>query len=110
MNVANNLENSAFFFPEHPAVRQAGTEWSYAQLNDHASRIAAGLIKLGVKPGELVGLCALNSADWIAFYFGVLKSGAVAVTLSALLSPGELELLVKHAKLRFVLSSENQLH
>ncbi|MCG6533787.1 MAG: AMP-binding protein, partial [Syntrophales bacterium LBB04] len=110
MNLANNLETSAFFFPERTAVRQAGTEWTYAQLNDHASRIATGLIKMGVKPGEHIGLCALNSADWIAFYFGVLKSGAVAVTLSALLSPSELKLLIKHAKPRFVLSSENQLH
>jgi long-chain acyl-CoA synthetase len=110
MNLANNLETSAFFFPERTAVRQDGTGWTYAQLNDHASRIARGLIKMGVKPGEHVGLCALNSADWIAFYFGALKSGAVAVTLSALLSPSELELLIKHAKPRFVFSSENQLH
>jgi long-chain acyl-CoA synthetase len=109
MNLATNLEASAFFFPERPAVRQTGIEWTYAQLNDHASRIAAGLIKMGVKPGEHIGLCALNSADWIAFYFGVLKSGAVAVTLSALLSPSELELLITHARPRFVFSSENQL-
>ena len=110
MNLANNLEASSFFFPERPAVRQAGTEWTYAQLDDHACRIATGLIKMGVKPGEHVGLCAINSADWIAFYFGVLKTGAVAVTLSALLSPSELELLITHARPRFVFSSENQVH
>jgi long-chain acyl-CoA synthetase len=109
VNLANNLETSAFFFPERTAVRQAGIEWTYAQLNDQANRIASGLIRMGVKPGEHIGLCALNSADWIAFYFGVLKTGAVAATLSALLSPGELALLIEHAKPRFVFSSENQL-
>ena len=79
MNLANNLETSAFFFPERPAVRQTGIEWTYAQLNDHASRIATGLMKMGVKPGEHVGLCALNSTDWIAFYFGVLECAVVGL-------------------------------
>jgi long-chain acyl-CoA synthetase len=109
MNLANNIETSAFFFPEHTAVRQGGIEWTHAQLNDYANRIATGLIRMGVKPGEHIGLCALNSSEWIAFYFGVLKTGAVAVTLSALLSPGELALLIEHAKPRFVFSSANQL-
>jgi len=75
MNLAQNLEASAFFFSHRPALRQAGSEWTYAQLNDEANRIATGLIKMGVKPGEYVGLCAMNSAAWIAFYFGVLKTG-----------------------------------
>jgi len=34
MNLANNLEASAFFFPNNPAVRQAGCETTYAQLNE----------------------------------------------------------------------------
>ncbi len=110
MNLARNLEASAFFFPNRPAVREAGLELTYAQLNDRASRIATGLIRLGVKPGEHVGLCSLNSADWIAFYFGVLKAGAVAVTLSGLLTGDELALLVSHAKPRFMFTSGNKLH
>jgi long-chain acyl-CoA synthetase len=110
MNLARNLEASAFFFPDRPAVREAGLELTYAQLNDRANRIATGLIRLGVKPGEHVGLCSLNSADWIAFYFGVLKAGAVAVTLSGVLTGDELALLVNHARPRFIFTSENKLY
>ena len=51
MNIAHNLEASAFFFPDRPALRQAGSELTYAQLNHEANRIATGLIRLGVKPG-----------------------------------------------------------
>ena len=109
MNLAHNLELSAFFFPDRPAVRQDRLELTYAQLNDQANRIATGLIKMGVKPGDLVGLCALNSADWIAFYFGVLKAGAVAVTLSGMLTGDELVNLVSHAKLRFIFAAETKL-
>jgi long-chain acyl-CoA synthetase len=82
---------------------------TYAQLNDRANRIATGLIKMGIKPGEFIGLCAMNSADWIAFYFGVLKAGAVAVTLSGLLTGDELVNLVNHSKPRFIFTSETKL-
>jgi long-chain acyl-CoA synthetase len=101
MNLAQNLEASAFFFADRPAIREAGSEKTYAQLNDQANRIATGLIKLGLTPGEFVGLCAPNSGDWIAFYFGVLKAGAVAMTLSGVLTGDELRNLVSHSKPRF---------
>ena len=109
MNLAHNLELSAFFFPDRPALRQSGLEMTYAQLNDQANRVATGLIKMGVKPGEHVGLCAPNSVDWIVFYFGVLKAGAVAVTLSGLLTGDELVNLVNHSKPRFVFTVETKL-
>ena len=109
MNLAHNLEVSAFFFPDRPAVRQSSFEMTYAQLNDRANRIATGLVKMGVKPGEHVGLCAPNSTDWIAFYFAVLKTGAVAVTLSGLLTGDELAILVNHAKPRLIFTAEGKL-
>lgn len=109
MNLATNLETSAFFFPDNPAVRQAGRETTYAQLNEQANRIATGLIRLGVVPGEHIGLCALNSADWIAFYFGVLKAGAVAVTLSGGLTKDELAILVNHSKPRLMFTTDAKL-
>lgn len=109
MNLATNLERSAFFFPDRPAIRQSSLEMTYAQLNDQANRIATGLIKMGVKPGDHIGLCAPNTAEWIVFYFGLLKMGAVAVTLSGLLTGDELAILVNHAKPRLILTVETKL-
>jgi long-chain acyl-CoA synthetase len=109
MNLATNLEKSAFYFPDHPAINEGGTDTTYAQLNDRASRVATALIKMGAKPGQHVGLCAPNSADWLAFYFGVLKTGAVAVTYSSVLTGAELTILVNHAKPRFMLAAAERL-
>jgi long-chain acyl-CoA synthetase len=64
---------------------------------------------MGIKPGEHVGICAPNSTDWIAFYFGVLKTGAVAVTYSSILSKDELTLLVDHSKPRFIFTTDDKL-
>jgi long-chain acyl-CoA synthetase len=109
MNLAVNLERSAFFFPDRSAVSENGLEISYAQLNEQANRVATALLRMGIKAGDHLGLCASNSSDWLIFYFGALKAGAVAVTLSSLLSQDEFSLLVDHAKLKLIFTSESRL-
>jgi long-chain acyl-CoA synthetase len=101
MNVATNLERSARFFFDRPALSSEKGELTYGELDSRASRVASGLQAMGLKPGDHVALCATNSPDWIVFYFGVLKAGGVAVTLSSLLAVDELTLLVNHARPRF---------
>ncbi len=109
MNVATNLETSAFYFPNNPVVSFHGEEMTYAQLNEHANRIATALMKMGVKAGDHVGLCAPNSSEWLIFYFGVLKAGAVAVTLGSLLTSDELRLLLDHSRPRVLLAYDERL-
>ncbi len=64
---------------------------------------------MGIKPGDHIGLCAPNSGDWIAFYFGVLKAGAVAAALSSLLKRDELSLLINHLKPRIIFTYDEKL-
>jgi long-chain acyl-CoA synthetase len=110
MNISNNLEIAAFYFPDRPALSEAGHEITYLEFNDRANRIATGLLASGVRLGDHIGLLAPNSADWLIFYFGVLKIGAVAVTFSNLLSPDEMTLLINHSKPRFLFTSAEKLN
>jgi len=64
---------------------------------------------MGVTPGDYLGLCAPNSADWVAFYFGVVKTGAIAVTLSSMLKGEELNLLINHSKPKILFTEEGKL-
>jgi long-chain acyl-CoA synthetase len=109
MNLAHNLEASAQFFPNHPAVRESDKETTYGRLDEMANRFASALVKIGIVPGDLVALCAPNSADWLAVYFGVLKAGAVATTISSLLTGYELSNLIHHARPRVVYIDESKL-
>ncbi|MFH0958545.1 MAG: AMP-binding protein [Pseudomonadota bacterium] len=109
MNDDKNHDKAAILFPDRPAISENDSEITYLDFNRRANLVATGLVKLGIEPGDLVGLCAPNSADWLAFYFGVLKSGAVAVTLSAALQSDELELLLSHAKPRLVFTTDEKL-
>jgi len=109
MNIATNLEWSSFFFADRTVLREGNLKTSYARLNEKANRVATALIDLGIRPGDHIGICAPNSGDWIAFYFGVLKAGAVAVTLSSLLSRDELSLLLNHSHPRMIYISTEKL-
>ena len=109
MNLAKNLENTAFFFPKRPATSEDRRETSYALLNERANRVATALLKTGIASGDHVALCAPNSGDWLAFYFGVIKIGAVAVTLSSQLKADELSLLVNHSRPKAIFTHDEKL-
>lgn len=108
MNLALNLERSTKLFPNHIAVIQDSEQVTYQQLNLRSARIAAGLRSIGVEPGDVVALCAPNSVDWLAFYFGVLKIGAVAVTLADQLTYREMGLLMSHCRPRYLFCSADR--
>ncbi len=109
MNLAQNLERSAFFFPRNPAICTDTSEYSYGEFNELANRVATSLLKTGMNPGDHVALCAPNSPLWLAFFFGILKAGGVAVPVSPLLKKGELEIIIGHSKPVIVYSVEENL-
>lgn len=109
MNLANNLENSAFYFPERPAILEGDREISYLEFNQEANRVATGLMGLGIQRGDHVALCAPSSYHWLACYFGVLKAGAIAVTLPSTLTPSELTLLLDDARPRVLFTVDETL-
>jgi len=109
MNLATNLERSAFYFPDHVAVIEEDREISFQEFDQESNRIATALIRLGVKPGDHIALCAPNSYEWLAFYFGVLKAGAVAVTLSNALSKTELNLSLNDACPKALFTTDEKL-
>jgi len=108
MNLAKNLETSAFHFGNRPAVSESGREIPYGELNELTNRAATSLLRMGVKSGDSIGLCAPNSVDWLVFYFGVLKAGATAVTLSPLLKKDEMELLVGHCRPKILFADQEK--
>ena len=56
------------------------------------SQVANGLVALGVRPGDRVGLFGANSCEWVVSYYGIAKTGAVLNPLSSMLTTDELRL------------------
>ncbi|GAA4055870.1 non-ribosomal peptide synthetase [Nonomuraea soli] len=67
--------------PGSVAVVDGSVRLTYAQLWERAGAIAAHLHESGVRPGDLVGLCAERSADMVAAIVGILRAGGTYVPL-----------------------------
>jgi len=109
MNFAKCLEMSALCFDDKTAVIEDGREFSYARLNEDANRVASALVALGISPGAHVALCAPNSYQWIAFYFGVLKMGGIAVTLASTLGKVDMNSLMADARPQALFTTDEKL-
>ncbi|MYR06389.1 AMP-binding protein [Gordonia sp. SID5947] len=63
--------------PESPAIEAASGVWSYADLDQQASRAAGALWSLGVRPGDRVAACLPNDLDIVAAFHGTQRIGAI---------------------------------
>ena len=55
-------------------VRQQGIRWSYAELGTKVDAFAAGLLALGLQPGDRVGIWSPNNAEWVITQFATAKA------------------------------------
>lgn len=78
------VDRSAAQWPERTAIDFMGRRISYRELKALTDRAAAGLQRLGVRPGVHVGLYLPNTPHYIVAFFGVLKAGGVVVNYSPL--------------------------
>jgi long-chain acyl-CoA synthetase len=84
------LDRSAAAFGDRPALSFLGRRWTYAQLAGLVDRATAGLQRLGVRPGDRVGLCLPNTPYFVIFYYAALRAGAVVVNYNPLYVAREL--------------------
>ncbi|MBB6094161.1 fatty-acyl-CoA synthase [Povalibacter uvarum] len=91
--VAAVLEDAAAQWPDRDAlvVRQQGIRWSWRELNQAAERVAAGLVRLGLVPGDRVGIWSPNRVEWIVTQFATAKAGLILVNINPAYRLSELE-------------------
>ncbi|AXE31286.1 AMP-binding protein [Chromobacterium phragmitis] len=72
-------------------VRHQDISWSYAELRRQVDRVACGLLRLGLKAGERVGIWSQNRAEWVLMQFAAAKAGLVLVNINPGYRRAELE-------------------
>ena len=72
-------------------ARHYRREITWAVFNEKANRIANMLKSHGIGPGSKVAILLMNCIDWLPIYFGILKTGAVAVPMNFRYAAGEIE-------------------
>ncbi len=66
-------------------------EITWAVFNEKSNRVANFLLARGIKKDDKVAILMMNCLDWLPVYFGILKTGAVAVPLNFRYSSDEIE-------------------
>ena len=72
-------------------VSHQNIRWTYRELLDRIDAIAAGLINLGLKPGDRVGVWSPNNAEWVLSQFATARAGLIQVNINPAYRLNELE-------------------
>ena len=72
-------------------MRQQGIRWTYRELGEKVDAFAAGLIALGLQPGERIGIWSPNNAEWVMTQFATAKAGLILVNINPAYRLAELE-------------------
>jgi fatty-acyl-CoA synthase len=91
--IGANFDRAVERWGERPAliVRQQGVRWNYRELGEKVDAFAAGLIALGLHPGERVGIWSPNNAEWVITQFATAKAGLILVNINPAYRLSELE-------------------
>jgi long-chain acyl-CoA synthetase len=86
-------------------VRREWQRISHADVYRRSYELAAGLVALGLRPGDRVALIAENSIDWACSYYAIVVAGGVAVPIYYDLKPGEIAEMVERAEATAAIAS-----
>ncbi|MBK9712803.1 MAG: AMP-binding protein [Kouleothrix sp.] len=97
--IGDLLDRQAARFGERDALIHVehGVRYTYGEFRDECNRVAKGLIALGIRKGDHVGIWATNYAEWVVAQFATAKIGAVLVTVNPSYRTHELEYLLKQS-------------
>ncbi len=94
------LDETVAKWPERDAVVYVDREYrlTWRQFNDLVDEMAMGLMAMGVKKGEKVGIWANNVPHWVVLMFATAKIGAVLLTVNTHYRRAELKYLLQQSE------------
>ncbi len=72
-------------------ARQQGVAWSWRELAERVDAFAAGLVALGLKPGDRIGIWSPNNTEWTITQFASAKAGLILVNINPAYRLAELD-------------------
>jgi len=96
--IKNLLFAPAVHNPDQEIVYRGTLRFTYRQLHERIRRLASALRKIGVKPGDTVGMMDWDSHRYLECFFAVPMIGAVLHTVNTRLSSEQLVYTISHAE------------
>ncbi|MDY0149179.1 MAG: AMP-binding protein [Kiritimatiellia bacterium] len=104
MTLGEQLEFWARTTPDHEFLvyPDRTLRWTYAQFNERVDRLAKGMLAIGLRKGDHVGIWAKNVPDWLVFQFACAKTGAVLVTVNTAYKAEELDYILRQSDMKML--------
>lgn len=82
--IGQRFARAALQWPEREAlvVRHQNIRWTYKELAERVEVLAAGLLSLGLMPGDRIGIWSPNNSEWVLTQFASAMAGLILVTVN----------------------------
>lgn len=81
-------------------VRHQGVRWTWGELAQRVEALATGLLALGMKPGDRLGIWSPNCSEWVVTQFAAARAGMILVNINPAYRRTEFEYAMNRAGCR----------
>ncbi len=105
--ISANLRATAARVPDGDALVDCptGQRWTYREFLEEVEACAAGLVSLGVRPGDRVGIWSPNRAEWVLTQYASAMIGAILVTINPAYRTHELAYVLRQSGVSMLVSA-----
>ncbi|MGA0879050.1 MAG: acyl-CoA synthetase [Ilumatobacteraceae bacterium] len=101
-NLADLFEAAVDEWPDRQYIADERSSRTFAEMDRRANRLAHHLANQGVRPGDHVGIYALNRVEWVEALWAIFKIRAVWININYRYVEDELAYLFGNADLRYL--------
>jgi len=105
LSIPHVIRLAARRFGDATALIDGERRWTFWELEQQMVASVRATLALGIKPGDRVGLCAPNSAEWIFAALGIHGAGAVLVPLNTRFKAREISYILRKSEAAAVFAS-----
>jgi fatty-acyl-CoA synthase len=93
ITIGQALDRASESWPQGLALRCCAQDrrFTWRELRETVDELAAGLVAMGLRPGERIGIWSLNRYEWALVQFAAAKCGLILVTVNPAYRTSELE-------------------
>jgi long-chain acyl-CoA synthetase len=107
MNIADAFREASLYFPNKKAIIWGGGSYTYSEMDRIIDGVARYLLRLGVLKGDRVAIYMANRPEWVMFYYGAARIGAVSVCVPAAYRKEEMKEVVADSRSSILVTSED---
>ena len=108
LTIGAQLDRTTARFPDNEAlvVPHQDVRWRYGTFTERVDAFAAGLLALGLEPGDRIGIWSPNNSEWAVTQFAAAKAGLILVNINPAYRLAELEYALNKVECRALVTAE----